>query len=122
MNGLDSFFEYINFEIEEGVINAQISVNKSHPIYEGHFPDMPVTPGVVQLAIVKSVLIKGLEKDIQLIKSRDIKFLSMHIPAEKDLNVKINYKISENDDYIVKAEIVEEERVILKFNGTYKAK
>lgn len=63
-----------------------------------------------------------LDQNLQMIKSRDIKFLSMHNPLDgEELQITIGYKVIENSNLLVHAEIVDKERKILKFNGEFKS-
>ena len=49
----DTFYKINTLKFQENVLEAEISIDAKHAIYEGHFPNNPVTPGVVQLEMVK---------------------------------------------------------------------
>ena len=59
---------------------AIIKLNAQHRIYGGHFPGNPVTPGVVQLQIVKEILENTYNKDLKLISMRSCKFMKILNP------------------------------------------
>jgi 3-hydroxyacyl-[acyl-carrier-protein] dehydratase len=39
-----------------GVVKAKIAINKRHRIFDGHFPGLPVVPGVCMLQIVREIM------------------------------------------------------------------
>ncbi len=53
---LHSFYTLLNHEIKDGVIHARVKIDASHSIFNGHFPGNPVTPGVVQVEMVKEIV------------------------------------------------------------------
>ncbi|HKL71691.1 MAG TPA: hypothetical protein VJ855_03465 [Marinilabiliaceae bacterium] len=119
---IENFYDFNIQSVENGEILATVSFDKNHPVYEGHFPQTPITPGVVQVLVIKELLEQVLDQNLQMIKSRDIKFLSMHNPLDCDeLQITIGYKVIENSNLLVRAEIVDKERKILKFNGEFKS-
>ena len=77
---LNDFFEIIENRREEGKIAAVIKLNAQHKIYAGHFPGNPVTPGVVQLQIVKEILESTYKKELKLASMRNCKFMKILNP------------------------------------------
>jgi 3-hydroxyacyl-[acyl-carrier-protein] dehydratase len=82
--------------MEAGVITAEISLNASHDIYNGHFPGAPVTPGVVQLEIVKEILQVSLERKLKMKAMRTCKFLQIINPLETT-SLTISVKFTESE-------------------------
>lgn len=115
------FYRILNKEHTDGEFVYKIKLNPSHPVYEGHFPDVPVTPGVCQVAIVKECLEDGLNKTLFLKSSKDIKFAGLNNPGEKDeLIIKISYSLQEDGLYKVNATIVDDqENMVLKLRGEF---
>lgn len=115
------FYTIINKEEGDGEFIYKIKLNSKHSIYQGHFPDVPVTPGVCQVAIVKECLEDGLKKNLFLKSSRDIKFTGLNNPKEADeLIVKISYSIQNDSFYKVTAIILDNrENIILKLRGEF---
>ena len=53
---INDFFQIQNIDSLPNSIEAKIELNASHQIFDGHFPNNPITPGVIQLQIVKELL------------------------------------------------------------------
>lgn len=53
MSLLDSLYK-VNSKLEttDDNIMFSIALNPLHPLFEGHFPDQPILPGVIQLRMV----------------------------------------------------------------------
>lgn len=118
---IENFYTFNIHSADDVEISASVTFDKNHPVYKGHFPKVPVTPGVVQLLVIKELLQQVLKQELQMVKSRDIKFLSMHNPLDgESLEITIGYKVDRSSAIAVRAEIVDNERKILKFNGEFK--
>ena len=48
----NNFYTVKSEDLSESTANFNIELNGDHKIFEGHFPDNPITPGVVQMEIV----------------------------------------------------------------------
>ncbi len=82
----------------EGInFRTEIKLNSKHPIFKGHFPGLPVVPGVCMMAIVKEILQKGVGKKLMLEKADNIKFMALINPNEHP-SVEVEIKYSQNDD------------------------
>lgn len=93
---LDSLYKITSFDVKSDTILATISINPDHTIFEGHFPDSPVMPGVVQLQIVKELLEKHLGKTLTMKTMRTGKFLRVVNPKETpDVYIDIKFKNAE---------------------------
>ncbi|MBN1926993.1 MAG: hypothetical protein JW798_14265 [Prolixibacteraceae bacterium] len=113
-------FQILNAEVNQ--VQASVVLNKNHDVYKGHFPQVPITPGVCQVLIIKELLSHVLGKSLQMLNSRDIKFLSMHNPTNKEaLDVTINYQTTSDSTISVNALISSNATKILKFNGEFKS-
>ncbi|MGB0886655.1 MAG: 3-hydroxyacyl-ACP dehydratase [Vicingaceae bacterium] len=94
---INDFFNLISIQKTEDSVISTIKLNAAHKIFDGHFPNNPVTPGVVQLQIVKELLEKGLDKTCLLKEVGRCKFLAILNPNETpDLLITINYTILED--------------------------
>lgn len=54
-----------------------------HPVYEGHFPGEPLTPGVLSLAIVRECASMLADKELRYSAVKSCRFAAMIRPAEK---------------------------------------
>lgn len=59
-----------------------IRLNPEHDVYKGHFPDMPVIPGVCMLRIVKECVSAVLGVPVRYQTINSCKFLSVVNPFE----------------------------------------
>jgi 3-hydroxyacyl-[acyl-carrier-protein] dehydratase len=116
---LDQFYKYSISQHADNEISATIELNKTHSVFEGHFPDTPIVPGVIQVLMVKEILADCLDKELTLSSAKSIKFLSMINPNEiPKFQAKISYSENENN-YKVKALLFEGDKNILKLIGNY---
>lgn len=61
------------------------------PIFQGHFPDFHITPGVIQVHLFVKMVQKYFEKEFMPVDLPMIKFMSPIVPGKK-----VNLKISRN--------------------------
>ena len=93
---LNDLYKIVELSSTAERIAATISLNPEHTIFEGHFPGSPVTPGVVQLQIVKELLEKQLERSLRMKTMRTCKFIQILNPRETpELNIHIKFTQSE---------------------------
>ena len=98
---------------------ASIQLNALHPIFKGHFDQMPVVPGVCQTQIIKELLQQEVNKNLILYKGDNIKFTGMIIPTQNSkINVELSFKVVENN-YEVDAKLFFENTIFTKFKGTF---
>ena len=80
----------------DGQLVSEVSVNAAHSIFEGHFPGSPVTPGVIQMQMVRDILAQHLGRPLRLKALRTCKFLEILDPAANPLvTINIKYKAEE---------------------------
>lgn len=105
---------------EEKLIHACISINGQHPIYEGHFPGLPITPGVCQVQMIKEILEAESGIKLRLSAAKQIKFTAVHEPGiEPQINAEISF--SQEDELLrVSARLHKNEKVFLKFKGEFR--
>lgn len=60
--------------------NFRLRLNASHPIYRGHFPDNPVTPGVCSMEIFKELVQHSFPGCGRLAEVKSVKFLNFINP------------------------------------------
>src|SRR5690606_39459978 len=65
----DSFYTITKTTVEDNQLEVKLNINANHEIFEGHFPGNPITPGVVQLEILKELLSIYAGKTVQDRKS-----------------------------------------------------
>jgi 3-hydroxyacyl-[acyl-carrier-protein] dehydratase len=105
---------------EEALIHARISIHEQHPIYEGHFPGLPITPGVCQVQIIKEILEEGRGISLRLCAAKQIKFTAVHEPGvAPEIDAEISFS-QEDERFMVSARLHKNEKVYLKFKGEYR--
>ena len=116
---LTNFYTSSNLQSADGTITATISFNPGHDIFKGHFPTIPVVPGVCMMQIVKEVLEQQLSQSLLLKESSQMKFLTLITPNENPVvDLKIKYSI--NDTNVdIQAELFNSERAFFKMKALY---
>jgi len=66
-------------------VTATLQLYPHHAIYEGHFPQMPLVPGVCMIEMVREVLCKVLGRELRLVEAGNIKFTAMVDPRQHDV-------------------------------------
>lgn len=85
------------------VFRTVIVLNKDHDIFKGHFPELPVVPGVCMMAIVKELLEANTGKKLMLQSTLTMKFMALINPNEHtEVEVEIKYTV--NDDETITAD------------------
>ena len=99
---------------------ANCASSGKHPIYKGHFEQIPITPGVCQVQLVKELLQSNFGQKLILERADSIKYLGMINPeTQAELSVQLN--VSPSDDALsVTASISSETAVFMKFKGSFK--
>ncbi|WP_341900318.1 hypothetical protein [Fluviicola taffensis] len=116
----DTFYKLNSLKFEDNVLEAAISIDAKHPIYEGHFPGNPVTPGVVQLELVKEILGTHFNKTIQLKTLATSKFLAVLNPVTTpEATFKMTVAEQEDQSLKVAGQLSNSEGICLKFSGIY---
>lgn len=99
---------------------SHICLNPVHEIYKGHFPQMPIAPGVVLVQIIKEIIESKLQKQLRLTEGDNIKFLALINPNEtSELQLSITIK-QQNTILDVKAEYTGNQKSYTKFKGRFK--
>ncbi|WP_343635276.1 hypothetical protein [Fluviicola sp.] len=116
----DTFYTIDALKFEDNVLEATITIDPKHRIYEGHFPNNPVTPGVVQLELVKEILGTQFNRAIQLKTLATSKFLAVLNPVNTpEATFKMTVAQQEDETLKVSGQLSTAEGVCLKFSGIY---
>ena len=118
---INDFFTITQLNNTEGAIDSTVQLNASHKIFDGHFPENPVTPGVVQIQMVKEILEKALEKEYTLKEVGRCKFMAVLNPNEdKEIDITIKHSIEEGVLKISAAGTSKDKNnTFFKFNAKY---
>lgn len=100
------------------MIRAELEINASHELFKGHFPSVPVLPGVCMVQCVKELIELSIEKKTRLDEADMIKFLSMLNPVESDMiSAEITVKERTDAHMLFQASLKSNERMLLKYSG-----
>lgn len=118
----DNFYSIESHSSEGNEHVFHIHIDGKHSIFEGHFPGNPVTPGVVQLEIIKELVSELIQVPVQMETMANCKFLAILNP-ETDASVSVALKLSEADGqgWKVTASIQNEANTYLKMGATYRS-
>jgi len=117
-----NFFTILSIHQHENAVQASLELNPSHIIFEGHFPQTPVVPGVCMMQIVKEVLEDVIKKETRVVNAAHMKFLTVINPQEtKTVQLDLKYIPRENKQIEIVASLFNEGVVYFKFKGLLKS-
>ncbi|MBA6153889.1 3-hydroxyacyl-ACP dehydratase [Gelidibacter maritimus] len=94
---LTNFYKIQTSEtLEDNSFETIIVLQNEHPIFNGHFPNFPVTPGVAMLQIIKELTENQLQQSLFLKSASNVKFLSLVDPNK---NAILNFSITLEEDH-----------------------
>ena len=114
----DSLYAVLFQEASDSSLKASIKINPEHSLYQGHFPGLPVTPGVVQLQIIKEILENQFQSKLKMAQMRSCKFLQIINPFETPF-LQIELRFVKTEVFEVTASIRNEETIYLKAQVSY---
>ena len=104
---------------ENGSFIANISLNKDHEIFKGHFPGNPVTPGVCMMQIVKELTEEFTGKKLFLKSASNVKFMAI-INTFETPDLDLSFIITESETEVkVKNTTAFGETIALKMSVNY---
>lgn len=119
---LTDFYSVESSAATDGLHTTQIRINKSHRLYNGHFPHRPVTPGVILMQLFKEEAERICGANLQLDKAVNVKFMAVVDPNE-DENLLLESVIEESENEISLKGVAKHKGAIsLKINAVYKFK
>lgn len=116
----NTFYKSTSFQFENGMIHSEVELQKEHPIFKGHFPNNPVTPGVCMLQIIKELVQKATHTHLFLQQCSQVKFMALINPETHPL-LKIEIQVTEEaGGFKIKCNTRFDNTVALKLNGRLK--
>lgn len=115
----NNFYTINNIEQKsDDAFAVEVTILPEHQIYEGHFPQQPVVPGVCTLTIIRECIGNILSKEVSFSSIKECKYVSALIPQE-DLRIMINLTISESKVTAL-VERVDDKQTVLKLKANLK--
>lgn len=113
--GIENIIEH-----ESGNISTTISLDQHHPVFAGHFPGIPVLPGVIMMKIAKNCLETHLKRRLKLSSIDSMKFLNMVNPVvQPRIELQLSYATTPDGMFRVDAKLSWGETVFFKMTKAY---
>lgn len=77
---LNNLYTIVARDFSDNKIKFDIKLDANHFIYQAHFPNEPITPGVCIIQIAKELLEDYLAKQMKIHLVKNVKFLSIISP------------------------------------------
>ena len=89
---LNDFYTILSRDASVGAVRAKISINKGHKIFDGHFPGLPIVPGVCMMQIIREIMEVTIERPLSIAGAENMKFLAVINPEQNhEVDVSITY-------------------------------
>lgn len=112
---LNDFFTISDKVSSDTEIWAKLFINADHNIFEGHFPNQPVVPGVCMMQMIKEIVEEVTGKQMNLVQAAELKFLAIINPKENNLvQATIKLTASENGVINIAASLFKDELIHFK--------
>lgn len=116
---LNKLYTLVKQESESGKVTAVVSFNRSHPIFDGHFPGHPVVPGVCMIQMLREIMEIEVGHKLRITFGDNLKFLSIINPDEhNEVEAQITYS-SSGAALSLNASLVSGPVTFFKFKGTF---
>lgn len=116
---LNNFCKILDTKQEDEDWFFRIELNPEHKIFEGHFPEQPIVPGVCSLQIIRECAENILGKDLRINYISSCKYLTAINPQEsKELEIRISLKDTESESISLSATGKSNEHDFIKLKAT----
>ena len=116
----EDFYTIVSMDSVDSPAKLLIALNADHEIFAGHFPGMPVVPGVCMMQIVKEIAEKITGTLLLLSRADLMKFLAVVDPTvSRTLEVEFLYKNTEEGLVDVNANFSTGTTICFKFKGRF---
>lgn len=117
---LGNFFTISSMEDDGSSASLLLELNAGHAIFNGHFPSMPVVPGVCMMQMVQEIMEKITGRSLLLSRADQVKFLMVIDPViYKVLQADISHKVVEDGSIYVTANLYAGAAACFKFRGNF---
>lgn len=119
---LKDFYSVVSSHHLDGAYTTTLKINSAHEIYLGHFPERPVTPGVILMQLFKEEVERISKKSLQLEKANNVKFTAVVDPNFDDHLILSSYVEESNGTVILKGTAENNKSIAIKIQAIYKIK
>lgn len=112
-------------DIQQLTINGttsefNVELNPNSKVYEGHFPNFPVVPGVLLVKLIRDCLELKEDQKFELSEAKNIKFLELVNPKViSQFTIKIDIKEELESALKIKVIASVEDKALFKFDGVF---
>ena len=113
----DDFFRVVASQQDDTTASYTVTLNPEHFVFKAHFPDNPITPGVLQIGIVEELMsdLKGLPLRVSQISN--IKYMNIISPTDNPTFDVVLSRIQQADNgFNVQCVLKREETIITKMS------
>ena len=115
-----NFYTVLKNQTDNSSVNALLELNPDHHIFDGHFPQIPVVPGVCMMQMVKELVEDFTGRRLRLLRAEHLKFLTIINPREnKLLHAEILVTPNSQDIFQVTAAFFHQQTIFFKFKGGF---
>ncbi|MCR5453620.1 MAG: hypothetical protein K6F33_01360 [Bacteroidales bacterium] len=100
---------------EDGSVVYNVSLNTTHDVYKGHFPERPITPGVCNIQMIKELAEDLSGRILTLSEISRCRLTAMVTP---DGSPKLNVKVQIDDNTNLSATIFYGDTTYMTLSGT----
>ncbi len=109
------------FQKDDNSVKATVRFNKDDDIFKGHFPSVPVVPGVCMVQIMKEIISEIIKKQIFLGKADEVKFINMVNPeVNPEIEIDIKIKKFTEDNISVNGIFYFRDVIFIKIRADFK--
>ena len=120
MNFLDNLFLTQSITDTNDGFEAVVRCNPEHDVFKAHFPGNPITPGACLLQTAGALMQQKMGRPLYLKASKNIKYLSILIPAEgKEVKFGFSHVAEGETEYKAQVVIADESTVYTKMSLTF---
>lgn len=116
---LKDFFKIISINTTDNESFIELEINPLHPIFQGHFPGHPITPGVCVSQMAVDLFSHLMQQEFVMCKAKSVKFINIIKPTETPrVHYQLNWEQVAEGQYQMKALVYHEDITFAKINIT----
>ena len=107
-------FYHINYQLSNTIGHKRfcLSFKSQHPIFEAHFPQRPIVPGVCTIEVIRQLICQMSKAELTIIEISNVKFLDIMVPdKDKFYLFDIALTVDDYGNYIAKVNVTSEDDV-----------
>ena len=90
------FYKVTSWSATEAGAESELLLDKDHPLFQGHFPGLPILPGACMVQLTHHLADKFLEKKTTFVRASQVKFMAMVNPLNFPV-LKSSLKFTQTD-------------------------